>query len=646
MCGFVAVLAPSVRIPPDLLDVMRDRLAHRGPDGAGSWIGRTASGSAIGLAHRRLAILDLSDAAAQPMFSADRRYAIVYNGEIYNFIELREQLEQLGHQFRTRSDTEVLLASYIQWGPECLDRLNGMFGFAVWDEREQRLFVARDRFGEKPVFIAQIKGAGIAVASEMKALFAHPDVEIAVDPDQLKSYVRNKICESDPETLFLGVRRLPPAHALLIESNGEVIRQWRYWTPDYLAIGQDYDPDSAVEEFRMKLERSIEMRLRSDVAVGSSLSGGLDSSTIVGMLAGMRKAGSICTQNTFSARFDHDPTLSEGAQIDAVVARTKVNAFSTSPDPDRLVAECRAVHWHQEEPFASASIYLQYCVARLARENDTIVLLDGQGADELLAGYQHYFKTYQLDLSDRWQLRRLVRETRSFNDRLHRASLDYADSARRFDRDIAFGLRRLLLKRLKPMKLKPRPAREGMPPPRAGMRLRRQISEALLHHSLPALLRYADRNAMAFGRETRFPFLDYDLVDWCISLPDDALIRDGWQKLILRRAADGVLPEEIQWRADKVGYAAPQDVWMRGPMHDWAHDNLFSGPVVDVPGYDRPGLERLWSLHQSGARNTSWALWRWISLNQWLLLMRNGLWRNGLDDEKSTPALDLTCRVE
>ena len=608
---------------------MRDRLAHRGPDAARSWIGEIGNGNVIALGHRRLAILDLSESGNQPMFRADRSLVIAYNGEIYNFVELRDQLEGLGKRFESRSDTEVLLACYEQWGPDCLERLNGMFGFAIWDAKAGQLFVARDRFGEKPVFMTDLASGGVAFASEMKALLAHPDVAVEVNPDQLECHVRNKVYESDAETLFLGIRRLRPAHAMLIDSDGRVRREWRYWTPDYTSIQDRYDQTTAVRTFREMLERSVAMRLRSDVPVGSSLSGGLDSSTIVAMLADGRHVGALSDQHTFSARFDSDPTLSEGPQIDAVVEKTGVSAFSVTPDPAMLMSECRLVHWHQEEPFASASIYLQYCVARLAQENRTTVLLDGQGADELLAGYQHYFKTHQLDLADRWALSRLWRETRAFNRRLEVASQGYVDSGRRFDKNIAFSATKLVLKRLRPVALRPRPSRDGMPPPAAGMRLRRQISEALLHKSLPTLLRYADRNAMAFGRETRFPFLDYDLVDWCITLPEDAFIDDGWQKAILRRAGEGLLPREIQWRADKVGYAAPQDAWLRGVMRDWSHDRLFSGPVADVPGYQRRRLETLWQQHQSGARNTASALWRWISLGEWMRMTRDGVWKTG-----------------
>jgi asparagine synthase (glutamine-hydrolysing) len=630
MCGFVAVISKG-GLPEAVLDSMRDRLAHRGPDGARSWITRTDRAT-VGLGHRRLAIIDLSHGGDQPMFRAGGRFALVYNGEIYNYIELREELRGRGSAFTTASDSEVLMAAYEHWGPDCLVRLNGMFAFALWDAERRELFVARDRFGEKPLFYTRLPGGGIAFASEMKALFAHPDVVVGANDSVVDEYVAGRFYEDSPETMFAGVDRLMPAHAMLIGDDGAIRRQWRYWTPDYKAIRPDYREPEAFDKFRDLLERSIRMRLRSDVSVGTSLSGGLDSSAIVCMLARERGSTPTLSQNTFSGRFDDtDPTLSEGPHIDLAVARAGVDAHSVTPDPQQLIAESESLHWHQEEPFLSASIYLQWCVMRLASEYDTTVLLDGQGADEVLAGYQFYFPSYQLDLLDRGRLIRLVRDTLVFRQRLHAASRGFVDSHRRFNRDIALSWRTLAGALRGRGAVYRGPYEIGVPPAARGMRLRRQIAEALQYNSLPQLLRYADRNAMAFSRETRFPFLDHELVDWCIGLPDRAFVTNGWQKWILRSSTEGILPTEIQWRADKVGYAAPLDIWLRGPLLDWGYDRLFSGPVVDVAGYDRTSIERLWREHQEGRANHSWALWRWISLNEWLSLNASGRWRRGVE---------------
>lgn len=628
MCGFVAVVAPE-GLDAEVLDRMRDRLAHRGPDGAHSWLTRTPR-AVVGLGHRRLSIIDLSRAADQPMFDDSGSLALVYNGEIYNYVELREELAAAGRVFSTQSDTEVLLAAYERWGTDCLRRLNGMFAFALWDSRSGELFVARDRFGEKPLFCTRLPDGGCAFASEMKALFAHPQVRTSPRESAVRSYIEGRFYDDAEETMFEGVVRVLPAHAMVVDDVGSIRRRWRYWTPDYTDIQQGYREDEAVERFGALLERSVRTRLRSDVPVGTSLSGGLDSSTIVCMLAEARMRTPTLTQNTFSGRFDElDPTLSEGPFIDLVVEQTGVHAQSVTPTALGLIEESERLHWHQEEPFLSASIYLQWCVMRLAREHQTTVLLDGQGADELLAGYQYYFPTYQLDLLDRGRAGRLLGDTLRFRSRLRRASHGYSNSLRRFDHDVALGPRALAAAWRNRGNIAHGNYDEGVPPAVPGMRLRRQLAEALQYNSLPMLLRYADRNAMAFSRETRFPFLDHELVDWCVSLPDRAFVRDGWQKYILRKGAGSMLPSEIRWRADKVGYAAPLDLWLRDSLRDWGHDRLFRGAIVDLEGYDRRNLDDLWRRHQAG-ENHSWALWRWISLNEWFALLESALWRRGV----------------
>lgn len=623
MCGIVAVIDPRGPVAPHVLAAMRDRLAHRGPDGAGLWTGESGR-AGVGLGHRRLAILDLTDASAQPMASPDGRYQLVYNGEVYNYVELRAELEQAGHAFRTTGDTEVLLAAYARWGAGCLERLNGMFAFAVWDTVERRLFAARDRFGEKPLFWAPLEGGGVALASEIKALLAHPRLPAAAREDLVTRFAAGGYREDGPDTLFQGVWRLPPAHALEVDAAGQVTRTWRYWVPDPLRVREGYEPRRAVEEFRALLERSVRLRLRADVPVGSSLSGGLDSSTLVCLLAGLRgDAGFV--QRTFSARFDDDPTISEGAEIDAVVRRAGAEAHAVVPTPEGFMRESRELHWHQEEPFLSASIYLQWCVARLARERGTTILIDGQGADELLGGYQSYFFLRQLDLMDQGRWLTLASETARLSWRLLRVAARYREVRRRFDPMLALALRSLARAWWAPVP--PADYFVGVPPPVRGARLRGKMAEALQYNNLPTLLRYADRNAMAFSREPRLPFLDVDLVDFCLGLPDEAFVGDGWQKLILRRAGEGLLPPEIQWRAEKVGYVAPQDRWLRGPMRAWARERLLDGPVRDVAGHSPADLEAAWRSHQAGAADLSWTIWRWVSLSEWLSLLREGAWR-------------------
>jgi asparagine synthase (glutamine-hydrolysing) len=631
MCGVVALLSPLVPVDPDMLRVMRDRLEHRGPDSAGLWL---SDDRRVGLGHRRLSIIDRSAAADQPMRSDDGELSIVYNGEIYNYVELRNELARLGYPFRTQSDTEVLLAAWQTWGEYALQRLNGMFAFALWDQARRQLVVARDRFGEKPLFLGRGRLGVLAVASEMKALLAHHLIPQTIRDDALLRYADGLWREDDETTFFEHIERLPPAHAAVFDAQGREIKRWRFWTPDYTKVRCDITAEEAITEFDRLFGTSIAMRLRSDVPVGSSLSGGLDSSTIVAEVARHRSKQQF-TQNTFSACFPDDPTLSEEADIDRVVAHTDVHSWRITPTPQRLMEESRVLHWHQEEPFLSASIYLQWTVARLAKDHDTIVLLDGQGADEILGGYQSLFRLHQLDLLDRGQTKRANRDTRMFNRRLGIAALRFSQVRRRFNPDVAYSTRDLDDLADDRPAVASNPYGPGVAPAEPGWRMRRILSETLLYNGLPMLLRYADRNAMAFGRESRMPFLDHQLVDFCNSLPDEFLFREGWQKWILRKAAETRLPRSVAWRADKVGYAAPLDRWLRTRLYGWAQERIFDVSVRNLPGYDAQALQTMWNEHQSGAANHSWALWRWISLAEWRDLYDGGYWRCGLTPHQS-----------
>ena len=307
-----------------------------------------------------------------------------------------------------------------------------------------------------------------------------------------------------------------------------------------------------------------------------------------------------------------------------------VKSHSVVPSPLRLRDESALLHWHQEEPFLSASIYLQWCVARLAKECNTTVLLDGQGADELLAGYQFYFPQRQLDLLDKRKYALAVRETKKFRRRLERASLEYENSNRRFNSTVGYSVDELKsLSRSLPTVFH-YPYDKGVAPAIPGGRLRRTLSEAVLYNSLPMLLRYADRNSMAFSREARLPYLDHKLVEFCISLPDDLYVRHGWQKWILRQSIGARIPAKIRWRADKVGYASPLDNWLRLELKDFAQERLFDPQLREMPNYNLNTLQNLWIDHQEQRANNSWAIWRWISLSEWLSLKKTGWWRAGV----------------
>ncbi len=381
---------------------MREALHHRGPDDGGTWNSAsdepspTASNSHALLGNRRLAILDLSPAGHQPMVDPDSGLVIAYNGEIYNYAELAEELASHGAKFRSRGDTEVLLKAYATWGRGCLQHLNGMFAFAIWDPRKREVFCARDRFGEKPFYYYRGNDF-LAFASEIKSLVAGRFFTPEPDPAAIYGYLANREMDSTAETLFKNIFSLPAAHALEYSAGTGSLKIWKYWDIDpaketRLPTDEDY-----ALRFLELLTDSVRIRLRSDVPLGSSLSGGLDSSTVVGLIA---RLGAAQGQATFSARFA-DPRFDEGRYIEKVVAHARAAAHEVYPDPTRIAEEIETLTWHQDHPFYSSSIYAQWCVMRLAREAGVTVLLDGQGADETLAGYHEFFSaTYRQQLKD------------------------------------------------------------------------------------------------------------------------------------------------------------------------------------------------------------------------------------------------------
>ncbi len=613
---------------------MRDRLTHRGPDDCGQLI-EDLGDTVMAMGHRRLSILDLSTTGRQPMNDKSGRFVISFNGEIYNYIEIREELLLKGYSFESDTDTEVLLNAFAEWGQDCLYKLNGMFAFAIWDRKEKILFVARDRFGEKPLYYTSLPQLGIAFASEAKALFAHPDIEAKVNKNVANDFINGITSYSNEETFFENVYRLQPAHAMLVNDKGEIVKKWRYWLPDYdtdLHKGKHADLE---KEFYDRLKKSVQLRLRSDVKVGTCLSGGLDSSVLTGMVKQLHDEGKASLGNSYSARFDDDPTISEGAYIDSMVNYKKLNPEFIHPHAANIIKESQALHWHQEQPFLSASMYLEWCVVRRAKETGTTVLLDGQGADEVLAGYQYYFPFHQRDQLYSANLFSLAKNTYLFNSRIKREAHRYENSERRINSSVALdtlGLSKAALKELY-LRIKVRKTPEddqsaGLPKNQRYNGLRTLLARGLLYDMLPNNLHSADCNGMAHSIETRFPYIDYDLVDWCLKLPNDLLIKHGWQKYILRQAARGIVPDDIRWRVDKVGFAAPQDNWLRGDLKEWAYEKLFNGPIVDLEAYDRSVIESFWSKHQSGEEDVSWALWRWISLNEWLMLFKDNVWKS------------------
>jgi asparagine synthase (glutamine-hydrolysing) len=562
-------------------------LAHRGPDGEGLWTRPAGSAPFVTLGHRRLAIIDLSDAAAQPMANDDGSLQVTYNGEIYNYVELMAELEAKGHRFRSRSDTEVLLRGYQEWGPELLGRLNGMFAFAIWDERRRELFAARDRFGEKPFHYAWDPDRNVfAFASEIKALLSMPDVDASLDDRALYRFVAFQELAGSEQTLWRGVKRLPPAHWLRVgevAGGGFDVAVHRYWDIDLDRI-ESLPLDAAARQLAELFAESVRLRLRSDVTVGSSLSGGLDSSAVVGQIHALGAAGG---QKTFTARMD-DPALDEGRYVAAVLERTGIEGHSVWPSPGELVERFPRLCYHLEEPFIQTSQFAQHLVMRLAAENGVTVLLDGQGADELLAGYTPYFRVRYADLAANHRFFELWRERRAF--RVHH-DREFPLSMRSLATYAAPGVFHALGRRREAHPPRVRSVEmaswwdrdwlasfdreEPTPPPRTRRdALTRRLYEDTMGGELQELLRYGDRNSMAWSREVRQPFLDHRIAELLFALPPEYKLRGAETKVVFREAIRPLVPRAVLDRRDKLGYQAPLSAWLQGPLRDWTSDGL------------------------------------------------------------------------
>jgi len=572
MCGIAGILSKnSMHISPQRLQKMTDSIAHRGPDGAGAWINTNHQ---IGLAHRRLSIIDLGEQAAQPMHGnkigqSQTNYTITYNGEIYNYIEVRAELILKGYIFKTSSDTEVILAAYDYWKTECLQQFDGMFAFAIWDEERQQLFCARDRFGEKPFYFFQ-DNEQLLFASEMKALWA-TGVPKEINNKRLINYIGSGItynATQPAETFFKGIYALPPSHYMLVHLQSMEVAITSYWDIDKENINTIITEQAAIETFYGLLEQSVKRRLRSDVALGTSLSGGLDSSSIVAMIKSLQPNSTVL--KTFSAvfpAFEKD----ESKYIKEVVHKYDVENFTISPSANKLVTDFEKLFYHQEEPFQSFSIYTQYKVYELAKQHGVTVILDGQGADETLAGYHKYYNWYWQELFGSKQFSLGSKEVKDAQTLGIKQPWDWKNKAAAFMPETAA---KQLEKRTR--------NQQNMHPFLAADFLSnftdtstivkpiiRKLNDILyfdtMQSGLQELLRYADRNSMAHGREVRLPFLSHELVQFIFSLPSHFKIKQGWSKWVLRKSMDSFLPTNITWRKDKVGYEPPQQQWLQHP---------------------------------------------------------------------------------
>ena len=601
MCGISGFIGPRDH---DLLVAMTERIVHRGPDDQGLHETDVAS-----LGHRRLSIID-PELGHQPLSNEAGDLHLVYNGEVYNFRELRSELEAAGHLFQTRCDAEVVLVAYEEWGAACVERFNGMWAFAILDERLGQLVLARDHLGIKPLYFAEA-GGRFLFASEIKALLAERELVPEVDDERLAGYLLLGLHDHDDGSFFRGVRQVPPATVVTVSfehTQHYERRAHRYWEPR-LSSDEPADP----ERFREVFERAIQRRLVADVTVGTCLSGGLDSSSIVCVMSKLLAehapdSSSMGDQlRTFSAVFDGDP-IDEQEYIRPVLAISGAASDFVRPQSSELFDDLPVVVWHQDEPMVSSGPYAQYRVMQLAN-GKAKVLLDGQGGDELLAGYAPYQYVYLRQLAAERKVDLLAREARGAADVLAPLVRNRLASRKKAV-DPALYCRPLLGD---PTRSKA--AREA--DHRAQANLKQRLAQDLTEYSLPSLLRYEDRNSMAWSIESRPPFLDQELVELVLGLPEDAIIRDGWSRWIFRESMKGTLPDKIRLRRKKIGFTTPEMRWLRKERA--VVQGILRSPSFCSRAYwDGPSIARAFAAACDGDLEESPFFWRVLNAETWL----------------------------
>ena len=641
MCGifgFVAKAPASLSSVPEVAGALTCALRHRGPDDSG-WAAFSAEGTLLGtetdhsaLAERgaallmgqtRLSIIDLSPLGHQPMFSEDGRYALVFNGEVYNYQELRKELEQCGIAFRSATDSEVLLQALIRWGESCLTRLTGMFAFAFFDTKEQTLLLARDFFGIKPLYFSD-SAASFSFASDIPAMLRFPGASTKVQAQSVYSYLVHNKYDKGGDTFFRSIRQVPPACCLHVNLiTGAVSELRKYWKPD-LTRRSTLSFAEATAQLRTLFLDSLRMHLLADVPLGVALSGGIDSSAIACAVRYLQPEKEL---HTFSFLAKNSP-VSEEQWINTVVQHTGAIPHTVEVTPHELMHDLDDMILRLGEPFGSTSIYAQYRVFRLARDNGFKVILEGQGADELLAGYFGYPGQRMASLLLQGNLSGAYKFLQAKSRWPGSTS---ADIIRRTIRE--FTPQGLLPLALKLAGRNPAPAWLDVDAlaadgivftafselnaqfPHCRDKVRQTLAYQLTWEGLQMLLRHGDRNAMAFSIESRVPFLTKDIAEFCLSLPEEYLIdMAGRTKSIFREAMRGIVPDAILDRRDKIGFATPEQEWLL-KLDDWVQDTLGKGDAV--PYVRASYMLQEWNDIKSGKKPFDWRIWRCLNYIRW-----------------------------
>ena len=625
MCGLVGIFDTQERAPIDrnLLTRMTDSLAHRGPDGDGFYVS-----DGIGLGHRRLSIIDLAG-GQQPLFNEDHSVTVVYNGEIYNFKALARELTDRGHRFRTVCDTEVIVHAWEEWGPDCVKRFRGMFAFALWDERQQTLFLARDRLGIKPLYYAHLADGRLIFGSEMKALLCDPAMERQFDIRAIEDYFAYGYAP-DPKTVYEGVRKLPPAHCLIWKRGAGQPRTSQYWEIHFQANRRLSEEDAGAELVE-RMSEAVKIRLMADVPLGAFLSGGVDSSSVVSMMA-EHSANAV---NTCSIGFDvRDFDEAGYAEMVAQHLNTDHRTKQVAADSFDLIEDMSTFY---DEPFADSSAMPTYQVCRLAREKVTVAL-SGDGGDEAFAGYRRY-RWHHYEEMVRGMLPKPLRQpVFSLLGQVY-PKLDWAPRPLRakstlqaLARDSVEGyfhsvsilddrLRRRLYSPLMQRQLQGYHAKNV---------LEDTIRDAPVEHHLDRIqyadmktylagdiLTKVDRASMATSLEVRVPLLDHELLEWAATLPPSFRLRGREGKYLLKKSMESRLPHEILYR-QKMGFSIPLAKWFRGPLREPSRRRLLDGVLEEVGLFDMSFIERLLDDHVGGTSDHSVPIWALLMFESFL----------------------------
>ncbi|MEO8287212.1 MAG: asparagine synthase (glutamine-hydrolyzing) [Chloroflexota bacterium] len=611
MCGIAGIYNRDGRAPDRwVIERMARAIAHRGPDGE-----RFHFDGGVALAHRHLRIIDLSDAALQPMTNEDGSVWLIFNGEVYNYVELRPQLEALGHVFASHSDSEVIIHAYEQWGSDCLRRFNGMFALAVWDAPKRSLFIARDRVGVKPLYYWWDSNS-MVFASEIKALLQHPDIDVTPNLSAITEYM-NAMHTTGEHTWFGSINRLLPGHFIEVKPDGLTMQSWWDLPSDEQPLGR-HSEQYYVKNTRALLEDSVRLRLRSDVPLGSHLSGGVDSSAVVALLSKQLTSHGERLR-TFSGAFAEGEAYDERPYIENVVSRYHTQHSETIPTAADVPALMEKIVWHMDEPAAGPGIFLQWAVCELTKRSGVIVVNGGQGGDEAWGGYfgyvPAYFKTLAAQARRQPKLyvklaRELVtllsrKETRNSAMRAflngRRGRLQAGATVGDWAGDVFSGLQ-------------PAPP----PAPASSNSTRNPLARAMyydLKWYLPALLQVEDRISMAFGLESRAPLLDYRLLEHAATVPAALKLKGLVMKHVLKEAVKDLLPAAVYRRTDKKGMPTPIAPWFRGELYNWVEQQLSTASARTL--FSRDYVETALKEHLSGKRDRSIDLWKMLNVAVW-----------------------------